>query len=128
MTLLFDGQNAFFSERTPIRIKSLVIHLPKDASLFFNGICYFPTEETVHLPPCAVREGENHLALRINNRIFPTEGLYSDGESISPMGVRAEQLLLRQNERIAALEKALLLLEGRTAGLEKKATARMLFS
>ena len=82
----------------------------------------------MHLPQSAVRRGENHLSLRIDNRIFPTEGLFFDGESFAPMGLEAESLLLRQNERIASLEKSLSLLEGRLAGVEKRTAARMLFS
>ena len=128
MTLLFDGENAFFSERERILCKSLVIHLPKNSALFFNGICHFPTDETVHLPPTAVRRGENRLALRIENRIYPSEGLFYDGEGFSPMGLAAEPLLLRQNERISSLEGSLAKLEARIAGIEKKTASRMLFS
>ena len=101
MTLLFDGQNAFFKERGKTFGKSLVIHLPKEHALFFNGICYFPQENAVHLPSHAVRKGENHLALRAGNRIFPTESLLFDGEAFSPVGLSAEALLLRQNDLLS---------------------------
>ena len=128
MTLLFDGKNAFFSERERSFARGLVIHIPRSAALFFNGVCYFPAGDTVHLPDSAIRRGENRLALRVENRVYPTEGLFYDGECFSPMGIAAEPILLRQNERIASLEESLSLLEKRIAGMEKKAAARMLFS
>lgn len=128
MTLLFDGKNAFFAERDRISVKSLVIHLPRNASLFVNGICYFPTGEAVHLPATAIRTGENVLALRIDNRIYPTEGLYVDTDYASPMGLLTEPLLLRQCERIASLEEKLSHMSERVARLEKRTEARMLFS
>lgn len=128
MTLLYDGKNAFFSERERTSVKSLIIHLPRNASLFVNGVCYFPTEMAVHLPPHAIRKGENILALRIDNRIYPTEGLYGDGECVSPMGLFTESLLLRQCERLASLEDKLSRMDERVARLEKKTEARMLFS
>ena len=128
MTLLFDGKNAFFSERERSFASGLVIHIPRNAALFFNGVCYFPAGDTVHLPASAVRRGENRLALRIENRIYPSEGLFYDGEGFFPMGIAAEPLLLRQNERIASLEESLSSLEERLAGIEKRTAARMLFS
>ena len=128
MTLLFDGQNAFFKERGKTFGKSLVIHLPKEHALFFNGICYFPQENAVHLPSHAVRKGENHLALRAGTRIFPTESLLFDGEAFSPVGLSAEALLLRQNEQISSLTDKLSALTCRIERLEQRAAARMLFS
>ncbi len=128
MTLLFDGKNAFFAEREQTSLKGLVIHLPKNASLFVNGVCYFPTNGAVHLPQNAVRRGENALALRIENRIFPTEGLYFDEDGVIPVGFDAAPILLRQNERITALEEKFAALDARVVRLEKKAVARMLFS
>lgn len=128
MTLLFDGQNAFFKERGKTFAKSLIIHLPKEHTLFFNGICYFPEENTVHLPSHAIRKGENRLALRAGNRIFPTESLLFDGEAFSPVGLSAEALLLRQNEQISSLTDKLAALTCRVERLEQRAAARMLFS
>ena len=128
MTLLFDGQNAFFSERGKTFAKSLIIHLPKGCALFFNGICYFPEKETVHLPKEALRVGENRLALRAGNRIFPTESLQFDGESFTPAGLSTEALLLRQNELLSSLEERIAVLCDRVAYLEQKATVRTLFS
>ena len=128
MTILFDGQNAFFAERGKTHAKSLVIHVPRNGALFFNGVCYFPESGRVHVPPEVLRRGENRLSLRMGNRIFPTEGSLYDGEGFSPLGLKAEPLLLRQNERISSLEKDLALLEERVARLEEKSTARMLFS
>ncbi|MBE6655973.1 MAG: hypothetical protein E7609_03750 [Ruminococcaceae bacterium] len=128
MTLLFDGQNAFFAERGKSFVKSLIIHLPKDGALFFNGICYFPEAESVHLPKEALRIGDNRLALRIGNRIFPTESLRFDGECFTPTGLSAEALLLRQNELLSSLEERLAHLSDRVAHLEQQSTARTLFS
>ena len=128
MTLLFDGQNAFFKERGKTFAKSLIIHLPKEHSLFFNGICYFPQEETVHLPTDATRKGENTLSLRMGNRIYPTEGLHFDGEAFSPAGLSTESLLLRQNEQLSSLAEKLSKLSSRLELLEQKATAHTLFS
>lgn len=128
MTLLFDGQNAFFKERGRTLGKSLIIHLPEEHSLFFNGICYFPQGGTVHLPCHAVKRGENSLALRMNNRIFPTENLLFDGEAFTPAGLSTEAVLLRQNEQLAALKESLSLLACRLERLEQRAQARTLFS
>lgn len=128
MTLLFDGQNAFFKERGKTVSKGLIIHLPKEHSLFFNGICYFPEESTVYLPPHAIRTGENRLALRMGNRIFPTESLLFDGDAISPMGLSTEALLLRQNEQLSLLADKLTQLLCRVEHLEQKSAARTLFS
>ncbi len=128
MTLLFDGQNAFFAERGKTFAKSLIIHLPRGSTLFFNGTCYFPEAETVHLPKGALRVGENRLALRTGNRIFPTESLHFDGESFTPTGLSAEALLLRQNELLSSLGEQLAHLSERVERLEQKSAARTLFS
>ena len=128
MTLLFDGENAFFKERGKTAVKSLAIHLPKDCSLFFNGVCYFPQEGAVHLPFHAVRKGENRLSLRIGNRIFPTESLLFDGEGFAPTGLPCEQMLLRQKEQLASIEERLASLGERLEHLEQRAVARTLFS
>ena len=128
MTLLFDGAHAFFKEREKTFAKSLVIHLPREHALFFNGTCYFPQNDAVHLPTHAIRKGENHLALREGNRIFPTEGVLFDGEGFSPAGLSEEAILLRQNEQLASLADKLSALSSRLERLEQKATARTLFS
>lgn len=128
MTLLFDGQNAFFKERGKTHAKSLIIHIPAEHALFFNGECYFPQEGAVHLPFHAIRKGENHLALRMNNRIFPTEGLLFDGNDFAPAGLSADLLLLRQNEQLASLAERLSQLSRRLEQLEQKSIARTLFS
>ena len=128
MTLLFDGQSAFFKERGKTFAKSLVIHLPDEHALFFNGICYFPQNGAVHLPFHAVRKGENHLALRMNNRIFPTENLLFDGAAFAPAGLPTEQMLLRQTEELASVKDTLASLGKRLERLEAKAVARTLFS
>lgn len=128
MTLLFDGQNAFFAERGKTFAKRLVIHVPKDAALFVGNVCYFPQDGNVELPLSSLRHGTTPLALRFGNRIFPTESLFFDGEALSPAGLSTEALLLRQNERLTTLSDQLALLAGRVEQLERQNTARMLFS
>lgn len=128
MTLLFDGQNAFFAERGKTFEKRLVIHVPQDAALFLGNTCYSPQGDTVELPLRALRHGTNTLSLRIGNRLFPTEGLVFDGESITPAGLSSEALLLRQREMLSSLAEKVALLTRRVEELEQKSTARMLFS
>ena len=128
MTLLFDGQNAFFAERGKTLAKSLIIHLPEGCSLFFNGTCFFPQNTEVHLPTHAIRKGENRLALRKDNRIFSTESLLFDGNSFTPAGFCAEALILSQNELISDCAMRIAQLAQRIEQLEQRHAARMLFS
>ena len=128
MTLLSDGKNAFFAERGRTFFQSLIIHLPENCALFFNDICYLPKNGAIYLPLTAIRQGENSVALRKENRILPTENLYFDGEAISPVGLSTEALLLRQNERMTALEDTLILLSCRIGHLEERCAAKLLFS
>lgn len=128
MTLLFDGQNAFFAERGKTFVKALSLRIPENAALFLNDACHFPENGTVQLPLTALRHGTNALALRIGNRIFPTESLVFDGESLTPAGLSSEALLLRQNEMLSSLAEKITLLSRRVEKLEQKNTARMLFS
>ena len=128
MTLLSDGKNAFFAERGKTFAQNLIIHLPEGSVLFFNDICYFPQNGAVYLPAHAIRVGKNSLALRTENRILLTEDLMFDGEVFIPAGISAETLLLRQNERIAALEEKLSYFIHRLERVEHSNTIRMLFS
>ena len=128
MTLLFDGENAFFAERAASSPRALVLHLPERASLFCNGICYFPENSCVKIPAHALRLGVNSLALRIDNRLFPTESLYFDGDGVTPQGFPSEAFLLKQHKTTKALEEALAALEARITDLEQKTAARRLFS
>ena len=128
MTLLFDGENAFFAERAASSPRALVLHLPERASLFCNGICYFPENGSVKIPPHALRLGVNSLSLRMDNRLFRTESLYFDGEDVTPQGFPSEAFLLRQHKRMTALEDAFAALETRITDLEQKTAARTLFS
>ena len=128
MTLLFDGQNAFFAERGKSFSTNLVIHLPDGCSLFFNGVCYTPKENSVLFPQDSIRMGQNALALRMGNRIFPTEGLIFDGEAFIPAGLATDALLLQQHALIASLTDKLSYLSKRLESLEKKSAARTLFS
>lgn len=128
MTLLFDGQNAFFAERGRSFSSDLIIHLPAGSTLFFNGICYTPKDNSVLIPHSTVRQGENTLSLRMGNRLFPTEGVLFDGKAFTPAGISAEALLLRQHALIDSITERLFLLDERVSQLEKKAAARTLFS
>lgn len=128
MNLLFDGENAFFAERTATSADNLVLHLPKGASIFFNGICYFPKNRVVKLPAHVLCRGVNALSLRIENRLFPTESLDFDGEQVSPHGLSYDSMLLTQHQRCARIEDTLASLRARITALEEKNAARMLFS
>lgn len=128
MTLLFDERCAFFAERGQNLVRNLSIRLPEGAALLCNGTGYFPRGESVQLPPAALRQGENTLALRIANRIFPCEGLLFDGTFVTPMGFSLEGVLLRQHEVITEQRRALSALTRRVALLEQKNKAKTLFS
>ena len=68
MTLLFDGNRAFFEERTPRDVKNLWIKLPKDSVLICNGIRLTPEADTVHIHIGALYPGENVLILKKEDR------------------------------------------------------------
>ena len=128
MTLLFDERYAFFAERKQSLVRNLSIRLPEGASLLCNGTGYCPHGDSVQLPPTALHQGENTLALRIANRIFPCEGLLFDGAVVTPAGFSLEGVLLRQHEIIDEQRKALSELSRRVALLEQKNRAKSLFS
>ena len=128
MTLLFDGQNAFFKERGRCSSHSVVIHLPEGGSLFLHGILHATEGDALHFPLDAFRVGENRLALRLGDRIYPTEGLFFDGDALVPAGLPVEGMLLTQNELVRKLTETVACLEDRIAALEKKSNARKLFS
>ena len=128
MTLLFDGENAFFAERTPASPHALVLHLPEKSSLFLNGICFFPKDNDIKIPQGVLHLGKNVLALRIENRLFPTESLYYDGKTVLPDGLPRDAMLLKQHKRADSLEQSIASLEARIAHLEQKSIAHTLFS
>lgn len=128
MTLLSEDDILYFAERGKTRAERLVLRLPKDGTLIFNGTRYFPKDGVVRIPKGALFLGENTVAVRYDNRTVTAEGLFYDGDSISPQGLPVEPLLFAAQKKITALEERTLLLEQRLCALEASITRKRLFS
>ena len=128
MTLLFDGKYAFFAERNGARVSSLRVKIPANSALFLDGMRLTETAlGEVSLPKALLRAGENALSLLLDGRIYPVEGLRFDGETVTPVGLSTEALLIGQHAHISNLTKALADLSARVAALEEKSRAHTLF-
>ncbi len=128
MTLLFDGEHAFFAERGGTLSHTLSLSLPDESALFCGGLCFYPKDGSVRLPRSILKKGKNTLSLRVGEKIFPCEGLFFDGERATPCGMPVEALLLRQHKRLLLANEALTTLTARVEALEQAARSRMLFS
>jgi hypothetical protein len=128
MTLLFDGESAFFAEREGTLSHTLSIFLPDESALFCRGLCFYPKDGSVRLPRTILKQGKNTLSLRVGEKIFPCEGLLFDGDRVAPCGMPVEALLLRQHKRLLSANEALATLTARVEALEQAAKSRMLFS
>lgn len=127
MTLYFDGEVAFFAERTPVPAHALTVSLPKDATLFVGGVRTEAREGAARVPRALLTQGENALSLAVGERLYPVEHLYFDGETVTPAGLPAEALLLSAHKRTVALWEAVEALRGRVETLERAQTAHTLF-
>ena len=128
MTVLFDGVRAFFTERGSLHTDKLILHLPRGAALLCNGIGFYADGGAIHIPRSALHEGENRLHLRINNRLFPCEGITVTDGIATPQGLPTEEILLSLCKKIETQREALEGLSERVAALEQKNKAKMLFT
>ena len=128
MTYLLEDGLLYFSERTRVRADRISLRLPIDGVLLLNGTRYYPKNGVVRLSPHALREGENTLALRAENRTLPAEGLLFDGEFLTPAGLPQEALLLHAMKRISALEERVRFLEERNRLADERLASRRLFA
>ena len=128
MTLLFDGENAFFAERERCFARPLLLTLPAGYDLMCNGKHLHARQNRVTLPHSALVRGENRLALRAANRIIPAESLFFDGTSTLPVGLPADALLVREHLALCELKETVHALRERIASLEKAAESRRLFT
>ena len=127
MTLLFDGSNAFFAERDSVCAEKLILHLPKGTALLCNGIGFYADSGAVHIPKATLHEGENRLHLRVENRLYPCEGLLLSDGKVTPIAIPAEKILLSLFKQLQAQKQALDALTSRVERIEQKTAAKRLF-
>ena len=128
MTLLFDGERAFFAERTSRTAEGLTLCLPKDSVLLCNGVRLSPASDSLHIPRSALYPGENTLALKKNGHLYPCEWLIYDGATVVPCGMQTEAIIATQCKQIASLASKVNTLSDRLAACEDKLSAGLLFS
>lgn len=128
MTLLFDGKNAFFAEREKHFGSPAVLFLPDGYDLLCNGKHLLAHRGRVSIPMSVLHHGENRLALRSQNHIFPAESLFFDGVSVLPVGLPADELLVREHLALRELTETVHALRERIISLEKAADSRRLFT
>ena len=128
MTLLFDGERAFFEERTARAAEGLSLSLPADSSLLCNGVRLSPASDSLHIPRAALYPGENTLTLKKDEHLYPCEGLIYDGETVTPCGMPTEAIIATQCKKIASLASKVDALSARLAVCESKLSAGLLFS
>lgn len=128
MTLLFDGKNAFFAERERSFSTPSVLFLPDGYDLLCNGKHLPARHGKVTLPQGTLHRGENRIALRSENRIIPAESLFFDGVSVLPVGLPADELLVREHVALRELTETVHALYRRIETLEKVVEGRRLFT
>ncbi len=119
-----------FAERKPFPIPRLLsISLPDGCELILNGTHrYQSANGAVHIPASHIREGSNHLSLKKEERLFQTEGLWRENESVRPLALPAETLLYALFSAQKNHEKRLLAIEETLHQNEIEKSKRTLFS
>ena len=128
MTLLFDGKNAFFAEREKLLGHPTVIFLPDGYDLLCNGKHLPARQSRVTLPHGILHKGENRFALRSENRIIPAENLFFDGTAVLPVGLPADDLIVREYMTLCELTKTVNALRERIKALEDATHGHRLFN
>ena len=108
-----------FREREKKRLsRTLSVALPVGGRLLLNeSHAYAEQNGYAHIPAGSLREGENTLLLCLAGVLYPTEGLYREGNTVRPVPHKSELLLDalcavadEHEERLRALEGAVLTL------------------
>ena len=127
LSLLFDGEHAFFAERGEARAASVAIRPPEGGTLLLSGVRLPVKGEVALLPEGLLTVGENRLSLLLDGACIPVEPLLYERGRVRPVGLPTEAIILSQHARITHLQASLAALAARVAALEEKSRAHTLF-
>ncbi len=126
---LLEGLCLFAERGEKTLSRVLSVTLPKGSRLTVNGEYRFAEEKgAVHIPAHKLREGENTLALEHEGRLYPTEGLFRRGNTVTALPLQTEQMLDALTASARHNEERIRTLEGNLSSLLAEKTKKTLFS